>query len=208
MRPIPWRSILYFVTFIFFALSVGLWGYTYWNRTEPWSSTWNGYAIAAASLLLGFLTYYAGSRASDTPVEYTRDHHPTSTQRERNRQAMLGLVRNTWVKGVLENSLHGAVLIELGMEERKEAVEHPWEVVVQTPNRPNRQLPRGTKMIDLFNEMGRSLLILGEPGSGKTTMLLELARDAIARTEQDPAHPIPVVFNLSSWADCKQPIAE
>jgi DNA polymerase III delta prime subunit len=127
---------------------------------------------------------------------------------ERNRRAMLESVKNAWVKGVLEQSLHSAALIELGLEERAEAVEHPWDMLVRMPDQPNRALPPGTKIIDVFEEMGRSLLILGEPGSGKTTMLLELARDLIARAEQDPARPIPVVFNLASWAEKRQPIAE
>jgi eukaryotic-like serine/threonine-protein kinase len=51
-----------------------------------------------------------------------------------------------------------------------------------------------------FNELGGGLLILGAPGSGKTTALLELARDLIDRAEADQAYPIPVVLNLSSWA--------
>ena len=49
--------------------------------------------------------------------------------------------------------------------------------------------------------MGRSLLILGAPGSGKTTMLLELARQLIERARQEVTEPIPVVFNLSSWTE-------
>lgn len=125
----------------------------------------------------------------------------------RNRQAMLQLVRNTWIKGVLEQSLHGAAMIELGMEERADAVERPWDMVVQMPGQPNRQLPKGTRIIQVFDEMNQSLLILGEPGSGKTTMLLDLARDSIDRAEQDPTQPIPVVFNLSSWAAKKRSIS-
>jgi WD40 repeat protein/DNA polymerase III delta prime subunit len=133
----------------------------------------------------------------------------TEQQRaQRNRRAMLELVKNTWVKGVLEQSLHGAAMIELGLEERAEAVEHPWDMLVRMPDQPNRALPPGTRIIGVFEEMGCSLLILGEPGSGKTTMLLELARDLIVRAEQDPTQPIPVVFNLSSWAEKRQPIAE
>jgi GTPase SAR1 family protein len=127
---------------------------------------------------------------------------------QRNRRAMLELVKNTWIKGVLEQSLHGAVLIELGMEERKDAVEYPWDMVLQSLDQPNRPLPRGTKILDVFDEMNGSLLILGEPGSGKTTMLLELARDTISRAEEDPAQPIPVVFNLSSWAEKEQSIGD
>ena len=133
----------------------------------------------------------------------------TAEQRaQRNRRAMLELVKNTWIKGVLEQSLHGAAMIELGMEERADAVEHPWDMVLQAPDRPNRALPRGTKIADVFDDMNRALLILGEPGSGKTTMLLELARDTIACAEEDPTQPISVVFNLSSWAEKRQPLAE
>ncbi len=125
-----------------------------------------------------------------------------------NRQAMLKLVKDFWVKGVLESSLHGAALIELGLEARPEAVDRPWEMVLQTPDLPHLSIPAGTKMVDVFNELDRSLLILGEPGSGKTTMLLELARDLIDRAEQDPAQPMPIVFNLSSWAESRSPLAE
>jgi hypothetical protein len=52
------------------------------------------------------------------------------------------------------------------------------------------------------------LLILGTPGSGKTTTLLELARDLIARAEHNPTEPIPVVFNLSSWAEHRPPLID
>lgn len=117
---------------------------------------------------------------------------------QRNRQTMLKLVKEFWVKGVLENSLHNAVLLELGMVEKREAVVYPWEMVLQAPHQPNCTLAPGTKIIDIFDQH-QTLLILGEPGAGKTTMLLELARQTIARAEADPAQPMPVVFNLSSW---------
>ena len=55
------------------------------------------------------------------------------------------------------------------------------------------------KLADVFDEEGGSLLILGEPGSGKTTSLLELTRGLLTRCEADPLRPLPVVFNLSSW---------
>lgn len=133
----------------------------------------------------------------------------TETQRAyRNRQTMLKLVHNTWIKGVLEQSLHGAALIELGMEYDPTAVDHPWDMVVQMPERPDKAVPPGTRIVDVFDDVGGSLLILGEPGSGKTTMLLELARDLIARAEQDPLQCISVVFNLSSWVVRQAPLEE
>ena len=50
----------------------------------------------------------------------------------------------------------------------------------------------------MFNAIGegRSLLILGEPGAGKTTTLLTLARYLLDRAESGR---LPVIFNLSSW---------
>ena len=51
------------------------------------------------------------------------------------------------------------------------------------------------------------LLILGEPGSGKTTTLLDLARTLLERARDDIKERVPVVLNLSSWKK-KQPLAE
>ncbi|MDJ0552928.1 MAG: AAA-like domain-containing protein [Microcoleaceae cyanobacterium MO_207.B10] len=133
-----------------------------------------------------------------------------SQQEYRNCQILLNKVKNYWVKGVLETSLHGKVLIELGLAERKDAVTRPWGLVWQDLENPQAELPPGTRIIDKFDELGagRTLLILGEPGSGKTTSLLELARDLINRTEADLSQSIPVVFNLSSWQGKKQAIAD
>src|SRR5689334_2348928 len=63
---------------------------------------------------------------------------------KRDRGVMLELVKNTWIKGVLEKSLYNEVLIDLGMEERPEAVEHPWDMQIRMPDQPNRNLPSGT----------------------------------------------------------------
>ena len=43
------------------------------------------------------------------------------------------------------------------------------------------------------------LLILGEPGSGKSTTLLYLARILLDRAGRDIKERVPVVLNLSSW---------
>jgi hypothetical protein len=164
--------------------------------------------VGALSAFLGGLVALIGSFVvSDAPISITLEK-AKSAREKRNRQAMLKLVNDTWIKGVLEQSLHGAVLIALGLEERKDAVEIPWDKVLQTPNQPDCLLPPNTKIVNVFDEMEQKMLILGEPGSGKTTMLLELTRDTIARAEKDSNEPIPVVFNLSSWTDSKQSIAD
>lgn len=142
-----------------------------------------------------------------------RDTRPPSFEsaadkrQQHNREVVLKLVKDFWIEGVLENSVHGMAIIALGMEEHKEAVEYPWDMVLQISGQ-ERFLPSGTKIVEIFNRVEQSLLILGEPGSGKTTMLLELAREKIDKAEIDPDLPIPVIFNLSSWLNPKQPLAE
>jgi hypothetical protein len=195
MRSPSWRSTLRVIAILSWIVSI-LW-LIFEPRFEPLLAFLGGAAV--------FLGSFA---ASDAPISTVLEYKPTSAQRGRNRHAMLELVKNAWVKGVLEQSLHGAAMIELGLEKRADAVEKPWDMVLQMPDRPNRQLPPGTRMVNVFDEMSQALLILGEPGSGKTTMLLDLTRDAICRAEKDPTLPIPVVFNLSSWAEKRQPIAE
>lgn len=135
---------------------------------------------------------------------------PYSRQEYRHRQILLNKVKNYWIKGVLETSLHGVVLIELGLENRFDALDRPWGMLWETPEQARQPIPKNLRIIDLFQQMGAgcSLLILGEPGAGKTITLLELARDLIAQAEQDINQPIPVVFNLSAWTNEKITIAE
>lgn len=130
------------------------------------------------------------------------------SRKQRNREILLERVRISWVEGVLEKSIYKAALIELGKEVEPGAVEHPWEKILETPDRPRESVERGKKTIDLFDEVGRELLVLGEPGSGKTMTLLELARDAIGRARDDPRQPVPVIVNLSSWAERGLPMVE
>jgi DNA polymerase III delta prime subunit len=125
---------------------------------------------------------------------------------QRNRSRMLARVRSFWIDGVLKQSLHQIARVELGLETRPEAVPHPWELLVQPLDQAPQPLPSGVGITAVFDQLGQALLILGAPGAGKTTMLLELARDLLDRADQDPAHPIPVVFNLSSWAVRRRPL--
>jgi Fe-S cluster biosynthesis and repair protein YggX len=135
---------------------------------------------------------------------------PLTQQDYRNRKVLLNKVKKFWIEGVLEKSLHIKALIELGLEERLDAVERPFQDVQEIPEESRQTLPSGTDATQVFNQMGegRTLLILGEPGAGKTTILLKLAHNLIARTEEDLSQPIPVVFNLSSWASERQTITD
>ena len=129
-------------------------------------------------------------------------------QQVRNRNAILSKVRKIWVEGVLESSLHDQILISLGLEHRPEAVVSAWNIELETDAQTREVLPPTTRVVSIFDQLGdgRTLLILGEPGAGKTTTLLELARDLLQRAEQGFDHRIPLVLNLSSWAVKQQSI--
>src|SRR2546429_4371425 len=125
-----------------------------------------------------------------------------------NRYRLLAKVRAFWITGVLEQSLHGADLIELELQEQSDAIMNPWRLIVQEADHPISSLPSGTLITQVYDQAEGELLILGAPGAGKTTLLLQLARDLINRAKQDEGHPMPVVFNLSSWATKCQPLTE
>ncbi len=100
-------------------------------------------------------------------------------------------------------------LIALGLKEQQDAVANPWGFVLYQSNLSERTLPAGTNIIEIYDESGGELLILGEPGSGKTTLLLSLTRDLLERSKGNHDLPIPVVFNISSWASTRhQNLAE
>jgi predicted NACHT family NTPase len=133
---------------------------------------------AAFTLVTGYLAF--ADRKKDK-----RQVKGDKQQALRNRQVMLKLVWKNWIVDVLNQSLYSELLKEQGplkldMEKRPDAVDwHQSDTKSQYPEQPDRMIPPGSKMLDVFNETGGALLILGEPGSGKTTMLLELARQAI-----------------------------
>lgn len=132
-----------------------------------------------------------------------------SPQQYRNRQTLLNKVRSYWIQEVLENSLHEQILMELRLEERMDAVTPPWYIPADNAHPEPKPFPEGTRISALFDQLGegRTLLILGEPGIGKTTTLLKLARDLVTRAEQGLDDRIPVIFNLSSWAGERPSIA-
>jgi predicted NACHT family NTPase len=108
---------------------------------------------------------------------------------------MLEKVRLIWITGFLEPSLDQLARIELGLEPKPDAVDRPFDLLVQRSQQAPHPLPRGTPISHVFDEAGKALLILGEPGAGKTTLRLELTRELLDRAAQDERHLIPVVFN-------------
>lgn len=162
-------------------------------------------SISALFGLAGIYARLSERRAAKADTEIA--------EREANkwRQDLLSLlkeVRRQWITEYLDNSLYHRVMIELGKEVRPEAVYYPWHMDVEMPGLEPRPLPPEQSLTALFFDFNEKLLILGAPGSGKTISLLTLARELLAEAEADPERPIPVVFNLSSWARKCLPLME
>jgi NACHT domain len=113
--------------------------------------------------------------------------------------ALRDRMRDLWIDGVLRRSLAGPHL-DLDRVEQRDAVERPWNIALPEGEADGELHPIAGRTLDVFDRASCELLILGAAGSGKTTALLEIARDAMARAEQDPARPLPVIFMLSNWS--------
>ncbi len=91
--------------------------------------------------------------------------------------------------------------------------EQPRQVGIPAPNRVVQLSGKSpetinlqTTILEVFEDVNRKLLILGEPGLGKTTTLLKLAGHLVQQALDNPGTAIPVIFELSEWKDDQQSI--
>jgi hypothetical protein len=115
-------------------------------------------------------------------------------------------VMEYWVDGVLSESLKNQPQISLPKRKIDKAIDAPWKYPVQSLDLIS-PAPLDDRDLNAIYDATGLLLILGEPGSGKTTTLLDLARTLLDRAEDDIKERVPVVLNLSSWKK-KQPLTE
>lgn len=133
--------------------------------------------------------------------------HDTSTlfSESEIRRNMIRLVRR---KSEPEKQpLQAAILAELGLQEQSDALNLPRNLRIKLVDETMKLLPEGVKPVDIFDQYG-DMLILGLPGSGKSTLLNELNRDLLSKAIDDPSRPVPVLFNLSSWAVKPAPLTD
>ncbi len=149
------------------------------------AGTWLG-VIALASV--------AAAAAAAVPralwrLDRQRRHEASVAQaRAADRETMLSRVRDKWIDGILQPSLAHTERLALDLVRN---------------GRETTQVP----VLQMFLRTGGGLLILGAPGGGKTTLLLELADGLLERAESDATQPVPVVASLATWTGKHQPLA-
>lgn len=173
------------------------WAWEYW-RLPPAGPDRATVAIGVASVIAaaigGPIYWWAGRE--ETEPNFRRAGH--LHQRDGWLEDLKIKMRTIWINEALRGSLETIAAIELGFLERTEAVSVPMRRrrVDEAP----RDFPRGTRLSAIYDldESERRLLLLGEPGSGKTTQLLHLAEELLDRATQDPSAPVPVYLSLSA----------
>jgi hypothetical protein len=126
---------------------------------------------------------------------------PLSVLDRQNRQRILTRLYASY-REVQEQSLQGTALITLLLQSDPKAIDQSAEHVSRHLDKANRVLPPETPIQQIFDEAG------GKPGAGKSTLLLHLGQSLLMRAERDEQELLPVILNLSSWMQKRQPLRE
>lgn len=168
-------------------------------------------AWASAFILYGQLPEQSGRLDAYLVAEKMRQHGlpdpeatvettPTApTPLTRNERQLIENIEAAWIDGVLKPALNQEIDLRLARDSSQAA-----NLILHRPEGLDRPVVQGQRLSRLFAATGRSLLILGAPGSGKTITLLQLLEELLVQARADGNVPIPLLFNLSSFAAYSQ----
>ena len=93
--------------------------------------------------------------------------------------------------------------MSISSEQRFQDVRRTWDLEVKVKGQLETQLGPETKILDVLDmpAVAGRLLIIGKIGAGKTTSLLEVAKELIERARTNHEEPMPYIINLASWKE-------
>ena len=97
------------------------------------------------------------------------------------------------IKQRIAGSIHAEAFLDLDISDDPLATRPPWVYVGNDDAQTFDSISEG------MSAYNRRVLILGAPGSGKTTTLLHIAQQLIAEARADSSAPVPLFVNLSKF---------
>ncbi len=151
----------------------------------------------------------AGNEVKEVePQDREQPTNKAFSRKRRKQLLLLEKVHSFWVEGVLQTSVDDSKLLPLAQKNRDDLVARPWAGVIGPAIYENRMNVESDNIFESYMTADRALLILGEPGAGKTITLIMLAGELIARARNDSIAPVPVILNLGSWTELRRPITD
>ncbi|HET8912030.1 MAG TPA: NACHT domain-containing protein, partial [Ktedonobacteraceae bacterium] len=160
--------------------------------------------LFGASLLVITAIAWGVGRIHSNPSTIV-DLHNADIQR--NRRALINLLLLDYERR-LTQSLQGVALDRLQLRDRSD-IQPPDSPLILYPSEQEMGyfLPAGTSILEAYEQAGNRFLLVGNSGHGKTTHLLNLARELLIRAQNDQEQPIPIVINMASWATKDKPFS-
>lgn len=124
-------------------------------------------------------------------------HGPVSSKRSDELTRLITIVQEQHIDLPLKKSLFNLDPITLTKLHQPKQVIPLYQRVLSGDDEPH--LSPYAPILEVFDEFKGLMLILGQPGAGKSTALLQLAQDLLHRARQDETYPVAVLFNLASW---------
>ncbi|RSO09912.1 hypothetical protein DMH26_00550 [Streptomyces sp. WAC 05379] len=157
-----------------------------------------GLVVGTISLGVSWLGYRADRRehAGELPIGAIAD-------------SLALAVRGQWEAEAQVRRLNDPYPLPVSWVPADQHLVEPWPLLLRMANRTGRRDERvlrpedlagaDTDITDVFTcrAPGRRLLVLGEPGAGKTMLLVVLVLGLLDR--RGPGDPVPVIFPLASW---------
>lgn len=126
---------------------------------------------------------------------------------------LLEKVERFWVRSTLDPLVTSRAWLDVARVSENGAVANPLLQTLEMEQAAagSWQAPgAGAAIEDVYLGVGRALLILGEPGAGKTITLVKLAKALIARVRAAPelTEAVPVLLPLAGWGACHRSLED
>ncbi len=151
---------------------------------EPW-------IVLIGSVLIPIVAFWEKIKDLITHQQRTQNDHFNSNECER-RVRYLEYIQND-INNKLNASIHNARFIDLGISDSPVSTHLPWVY------KDSNKTLEFESINDAFNHYKGRMLLLGSPGSGKTTTMLHIAKKLTVNALKDENAPVPLIVNLSKF---------